>query len=76
MNQNDLNLFTDLVACAVEYYDGHFTICRFTTNWRVGFGTPDDREDINDMRDGKTFAEAAPRALIRAFTKKGERRDD
>jgi hypothetical protein len=42
---------------------GHFTVMRFTTNWRVGFGTPSDREDIDQMHVGPTFEEAAWAAL-------------
>jgi hypothetical protein len=36
---------------------------RFTTNWRVGFGTPHDYADIAAMAVGRTFAEAAQNAL-------------
>lgn len=25
-----------------KYSDGHLTILRFTTNWRIGLGTPED----------------------------------
>lgn len=53
----------DLIDRAIRFHDGHFTIMRFTTNWRVGFGTPDSREDIDDMAKGNIFAEAAFAAL-------------
>ncbi|MCP1852741.1 MULTISPECIES: hypothetical protein [unclassified Bradyrhizobium] len=43
--------------------DGHLTILRFTTNWRVGFGTPTDRYDIGKAAEGPTFAAAARNAL-------------
>jgi hypothetical protein len=33
-------LMTCLESCARLHYDGHFTVMRFTTNWRVCFGTP------------------------------------
>ena len=55
--------FDELVNYANEHFDGHFTVMKFTTNWRVGFGTPMDREDIEQMCEGKTFEEAAQRAL-------------
>jgi hypothetical protein len=49
---------------AAEMFDGHVTIMRFTTNWRVGFGTPNDRDDIRNMPVGYTFEEAARQALL------------
>jgi hypothetical protein len=42
---------------------GHFRIMKFTTNWRVCFGTVEWREDIEKMPVGKTFAEAAQKVL-------------
>jgi len=45
-----------LIRTANRRWDGHFTVMKFTTNWRVCF-TPMDRDD------GKTFGEAAARAL-------------
>ena len=42
---------------------GDFRIMKFTTNWRVCFGTVEWREDIEKMPVGKTFAEAAQKAL-------------
>ena len=36
---------------------------KFTTNWRVGFGTPVSRCDIDQMWEGETFADAARSAL-------------
>jgi hypothetical protein len=55
-------LFDRLVARGAEF-DGHLTIMKFTTNWRVGFGTPSDHAEIADMCVGKTFEEAAELAL-------------
>jgi hypothetical protein len=52
-----------LVAVAAKDFDGHFTVMKFTTNWRVSFGTPSNRFDIMDMPVGKTFEEAARKAL-------------
>ena len=43
--------------------DGHFTVMRFTTNWRVSLDTPRSREDIQEMFEGQTFEEAAIKAL-------------
>lgn len=59
----DVALLAALEAKARAEHDGHFTVMRFTTNWRVGFGTPFDRDDIQQMAEGKSFAEAASKAL-------------
>ncbi|MBZ5611545.1 MAG: hypothetical protein LAP38_25070 [Acidobacteriia bacterium] len=66
ISKNDFDLFTVLVQKADEAFDGHLTVMKFTTNWRVGFATPSDRADTDDMSAGKTFAEAAQKALDRA----------
>jgi hypothetical protein len=60
----DAEIFEKLIATANEISDGHLTILRFTTNWRVGFGTHEDGyKDIDYIPSGKTFAEAAMKAL-------------
>ena len=59
----DQELMHRLEAAADALFDGHVTIMRFTTNWRVGFHTPFDYFDIQTMAVGRTFAEAARRAL-------------
>jgi hypothetical protein len=59
----DYSRMAALIQFARVHYDGHFTVLRFTTNWRVGFGTPYGREDIDALVAGKTFAEAARAAL-------------
>jgi hypothetical protein len=48
---------------ADTWHDGHFTICRFGSNWRVGFHTPNTRGEIDDMWPGLTL-EAAARAAV------------
>ncbi len=57
----------DRLIRTAESFDGHLTIMKFTTNWRVGFGTPrydcGDPDDISHMPMGKTFEEAARAAL-------------
>lgn len=52
-----------LTDIARNQFDGHFTIMRFTTNWRVGFDTPERYEDILRMSEGETFYDAAVAAL-------------
>ncbi len=59
----EAELMQRLVAVANARHDGHLAILKFTTNWRVGFGTPDGREAVASMASGTTFAEAAKAAL-------------
>jgi hypothetical protein len=61
----DHELLRRLEQVATTLFGGHFTIMRFGSNWRVGFTTPNDRHDITEMADGRTFAEAAHKALQR-----------
>lgn len=62
-HKTDLQWFNLLLTKARNQHDGHVTICKFTTNWRVGFFTPNSREDIDNMAVGETFADAASAAL-------------
>jgi hypothetical protein len=59
-------LLKRLVDIANERFDGHVTIMKFTTNWRVGFGTPSqvysNKANDVEMMDGKTLEEAATKA--------------
>ena len=57
-------LIRELSEIADKRSDGHFTVMRFTTNWRVGFYTPSDRDDIDDMCVGKTLEEAVKAAIF------------
>lgn len=52
-----------LERAAAEKSDGHLSVLKFTTNWRVWFFTPEDRIDIEIMPSGKTFEGAAAAAL-------------
>lgn len=52
-------------------FDGHFTLMKFTTNWRCCFGTPNLREDIDRMAEGKTAQEAVLKALTTAPWRSG-----
>ena len=67
MNIEDIELVERLVEYADRHFDGHLTIMKFTTNWRVGFGTPlkgysEDGVGV-EMAEGETFREAALKAL-------------
>jgi hypothetical protein len=63
----DAHLLERLQEVAKKHFDGHFTVMKFTTNWRVGFGTPFENysydRDYVEMEEGKTFQEAATKAL-------------
>jgi hypothetical protein len=43
--------------------DGHLTIMKFTTNWRVGLVTVESRYEIEALPGGTMFREAARAAL-------------
>ena len=63
MTNDDFRTWQSLVTLAGDHYDGHLTVMKFTTNWRVGFVTPVDRDEIAKLPEGKTFAEAANKAI-------------
>ena len=52
-------------------FNGHLTIFKFTTNWRVSLGTPYDDKHVRDFIDyaieGKTLRDA-----LKAFIQKTE----
>lgn len=55
---------------ANEYFDGHYTIMKFTTNYRVRFGTIDAQnydelwEMIDKMTAGKTLEDACKNVIF------------
>ena len=61
-----LDLFKEI---ANEQFDGHYTVMKFTTNYRVAFGTihandyDELREVIQEMAEGKTLEEACKRCV-------------
>lgn len=52
------------MAVAKNVSDGHFTLMRFTTNWRCGFYTAETKEEINNLSEGRTKEEAVTNAII------------
>ncbi len=64
-----LTQFDLLKAYADKYYDGHFTVMKFTTNYRVAFGTisgnnyDELREEISRMAEGKSLESACYNAI-------------
>lgn len=65
---SDAELLRLLELKAIEQSDGHLTIMRFTTNWRVCFRTPTSHDDIANSWVGPTFAAAATQALLAGHT--------
>ena len=61
-----LALFKEI---ANEQFDGHYTVMKFTTNYRVAFGTihandyDELREVIQGMAEGKTLEEACKKCV-------------
>jgi hypothetical protein len=59
-------LMDRLQAIADQKFGGHLTILKFTTNWRICFGSPYEEDlwnDIQKMPVGRSFAEAAQKAV-------------
>lgn len=51
------DLMSTICTIAVLKYDGHFTILSFTTNFKGGFGTITEREDIDAMKEYHSLKE-------------------
>jgi hypothetical protein len=62
-------LMQRLEEIANAEFGGHFTVMKFTTNWRVCFGTVMEAHSWKpgdvEMCEGRTFEEAAWRAIER-----------
>lgn len=63
----DSEILTALVQLANKHSGGHVTIMKFTTNWRVDFTTPEHRNHIQAMSEGKTLQEAAFKAVVALY---------
>ena len=66
MAESEAGLMRRLEAVADGRFDGHLAVLKFTTNWRIGFETPTGRDGIVAMASGKTFHDAALKALAAA----------
>lgn len=61
---NDQIVFRILRLLAENCFDGHFTVMKFTTEWRVSFGPqPETREEIAQMAKGASLMEAFVKAV-------------
>jgi hypothetical protein len=49
-----MDVLKQLVDIANETADGHLTIMKFTTNWRIGFITPSSREASAAIEQART----------------------
>ena len=60
--ESDSQALARLTEHAVLHFDGHFTLLRFTTNWRCVLGTI-NRPAIQRMPCGETLSLAVTRAI-------------
>lgn len=65
--KNEKSLIERLTNLANAVSDGHYTMCKFTTNYRVGLGTPSERDSIDKMAVGKTLNEAINNLLDKVY---------
>jgi len=52
-----------VIKIAEEEFDGHFTLMKFTNNWRFTFGTIENRDDISLAENGETLDEVLDKAI-------------
>ncbi|GLI51345.1 hypothetical protein TSYNTROOL_14310 [Tepidanaerobacter syntrophicus] len=62
-NAINFELLKQCEEIAKQKYDGHFTLMRFTTNWKFCFGQPYTYEEIQHMTTGKTMWEAIQKGI-------------
>jgi hypothetical protein len=73
----DLGTLMEIVTeMAEKNYDGHFTLYRFTTNYRASFATPGSRGDIQAAAEGNTMEEALFKLIQREIEKPGHSYDE
>lgn len=60
-------MLKQLEGLAMLTGDGHYTIMRFTTNFRCCIGTPQDRIAIHKMSEGSTLKEAIQKCICDAL---------
>lgn len=57
MKTEDSKAIDKLARLADILRDGHYTIYKFTTNYRVSLGTIQDPDDIKLMAEGRSLSE-------------------
>ncbi len=61
---NEQQIFRVLRLLAENCFDGHFTVMKFTTEWRISLGKhPDNRGDIEKMPVGASLLDAFVKAI-------------
>ncbi|KDR96628.1 hypothetical protein SAMN02745945_00122 [Peptoclostridium litorale DSM 5388] len=69
MNTKCDSIMDKCIKIANEKYDGHFTLMKFSSNWRFCFDTflPDNYTQghliINEMAEGETMEEAIRKGI-------------
>lgn len=64
-----MDILKEAEKIANEKYDGHYTLMKFSTNWRFCFGTlfissyAEEQEAIKLMAEGKTMEEAIRKGI-------------
>ena len=59
-----IELLAQLEDHANLKYDGHYTVLKFTTGFKVSFGTITDREEIDSLVNYETLKKAIVNLLI------------
>lgn len=57
------DLLNKVIEYANKHHDGHFTLMKFTTNWRACYGTINDRFEIGKMVSGNSKEEVLKKLL-------------
>ena len=52
-----------VIEIADKEFDGHFTLMKFTSNWRLTFGTVEDRDMISAAECGLTLDEVLDKVI-------------
>ncbi|NCB67117.1 MAG: hypothetical protein EOM48_13260, partial [Bacilli bacterium] len=52
-----------VIEIADKEFDGHFTLMKFTSNWRLTFGTVEDRDMISLAECALTLDEVLDKAI-------------
>lgn len=63
MDSKAIGLLNKCERIAKEKYDGHFTLMRFTTDWKFCFGQPFNYDEIQMMATGNTMEEAIQKGI-------------
>lgn len=70
MTEKEMELVIEVENHANKFYEGHFVLMKFTTNWRACFGTPsgDCSHQIDQMVVGKTLEECLSNLIEKSIS--------